>query len=98
MDAVLRFVEIGLGWAVVPSMVLKTRPALRGTPLTSPRLVRTIGLAHRKDVEPAHAARAFRAVLLGYLSRLGPEELGPDLEVLTDRDQTPRAINGSYEG
>ena len=33
MDAVLRFVEAGLGIAVVPSMVLAGRPGLRGTPL-----------------------------------------------------------------
>jgi DNA-binding transcriptional LysR family regulator len=33
MDAVLRFVEAGLGLAVVPSMVLAGRPGLRGTPL-----------------------------------------------------------------
>jgi DNA-binding transcriptional LysR family regulator len=33
MDAVLRFVEVGLGIAVVPSMVLAGRPGLRGTPL-----------------------------------------------------------------
>ncbi|QVQ54072.1 LysR family transcriptional regulator [Spiractinospora alimapuensis] len=91
MDAVLRFVETGLGWAVVPSMVLKARPALRGTPLDHPRLVRTIGLAHRKDVEPPHAARTFRRVLLGYLTRLGADELGPDLEVLetTPPGETP---------
>src|SRR5690606_41808779 len=56
MDAVLRFVEAGLGIAVVPSMVLKNRPGLRGTPLGRPRLPRTIALAHRKDVEPAKSA------------------------------------------
>ena len=33
MDAVLRFVEAGLGLAVVPSMVLAGRPGLHGTPL-----------------------------------------------------------------
>lgn len=36
MDAVLRFVEVGLGVAVVPSMVLAGRPGLRGTPLVLP--------------------------------------------------------------
>lgn len=66
MDAVLRFVEAGLGVAIVPSMVLATRPLLRGTPLT-PTMTRTIALAHRSDVAPTNAARAFRAVLLDFL-------------------------------
>jgi DNA-binding transcriptional LysR family regulator len=82
MDAVLRFVEAGLGWAVVPSMVLKHRHALRGTPLVRPRLMRTIALAHRKDVEPSHSARAFQRTLTRFLGELGTPELGPDLEVL----------------
>ncbi|GAB3986407.1 LysR substrate-binding domain-containing protein [Actinoallomurus acanthiterrae] len=67
MDAVLRFVEAGLGAAVVPSMVLAGRPGLVGTPLAPPGLQRTIALAHRKDVDPTHAARAFRETLLGFL-------------------------------
>ena len=90
MDAVLRFVEAGLGLAVVPSMVLAGRPGLRGTPLIvseppasaapvrpadhgaggrgpSPGLLRTIALAHRKDVAPTHAARAFQETLEAFL-------------------------------
>ncbi|HWO65468.1 MAG TPA: LysR family transcriptional regulator substrate-binding protein, partial [Umezawaea sp.] len=67
MDAVLRFVEAGLGVALVPSMVLATRPLLHGTPLTSPGIRRTIALAHRTDVAPTGAARAFRSVLLSFL-------------------------------
>src|SRR5699024_9807899 len=82
MDAVLRFVEVGLGLAVVPSMVLKNRPGLRGTPLARPRLLRTIALARRSDVEPSHSAEAFRRHLNTYLLELSPEQLGPDLEVL----------------
>jgi DNA-binding transcriptional LysR family regulator len=65
---VLRFVEAGLGVAVVPSMVLDGRPGLAGTPLAPPGLRRTIALAHRKDVEPTRAAQAFRATLLRYLA------------------------------
>ncbi|MFF4773979.1 LysR family transcriptional regulator [Microtetraspora fusca] len=68
MDAVLRFVEAGLGIAVVPSMVLDGRPGLAGTPLAPPGLRRTVALAHRKDVEPTRAAQAFRATLLFYLA------------------------------
>ncbi|WP_046471053.1 LysR family transcriptional regulator [Allosalinactinospora lopnorensis] len=82
MDAVLRFVEAGLGIAVVPSMVLKNRPGLRGTPLILPRLLRTVALAHRKDVEPSHAAKAFRRHLMNHISGLTRDELGADLEVI----------------
>jgi DNA-binding transcriptional LysR family regulator len=65
MDAVLRFVEAGLGPAVVPSMVLPARPGLTGVPLAD--LTRTIALAHRKDVQPTHAARAFHETLRNFL-------------------------------
>ncbi|WP_027935092.1 LysR family transcriptional regulator [Amycolatopsis thermoflava] len=70
MDAVLRFVEVGLGVAVVPSLVLAGRPALRGTPLTAPEITRTIALAQRTDVAPTNAARAFRETLLTHLEEL----------------------------
>ncbi|CAL9351654.1 HTH-type transcriptional regulator GltC [Actinosynnema sp. ALI-1.44] len=65
MDAVLRFVEVGLGVAIVPSTVLAAR-SLHGTPLT-PGTSRTVGLAHRADVAPTSAARAFQDVLLSFL-------------------------------
>ena len=68
MDAVLRFVEAGLGVAVVPSMVLDGRPGLRRITLTAPGLTRTIALAHRRDVIPPRAARAFRALLMEQLT------------------------------
>lgn len=82
MDAVLRFVEVGLGIAVVPSMVLAGRPGLCGTPLVladeearrgrhGPGLLRTIALAHRKDVELTHAARAFQETLQTFLVEAG---------------------------
>ncbi|RKS71965.1 DNA-binding transcriptional LysR family regulator [Actinomadura pelletieri DSM 43383] len=82
MDAVLRFVEVGLGVAVVPSMVLAGRPGLRGTPLVlpdeearrgrhGPGLLRTVALAHRKDVELTHAARAFQDTLQTFLVEAG---------------------------
>ncbi|RJL33400.1 LysR family transcriptional regulator [Bailinhaonella thermotolerans] len=84
MDAVLRFVEAGLGIAVVPSMVLDGRPRLRGTPLAPPGLERRIALAHRKDVEPPHAARAFRATLLGHLhTAAATGTLPPGVDLLT---------------
>jgi hypothetical protein len=54
---------------VVPSMVVADRPPYRITPFTAPGLSRTIGLAHRKDVQPPRAARALRDTLLAYLDQ-----------------------------
>lgn len=68
LDALLRFVEAGLGIAVVPSMVLEGRPGLRGIPFARPGLSRTIALAHRRDVDPPATARIFRSMLLDHLA------------------------------
>lgn len=68
MDAVLSFVEAGLGVAVVPSMVLVNRPALRATPLAPPGMRRTIALAHRRRAVLPHAAQALRATLLDHIA------------------------------
>lgn len=68
MDAVLGFVAAGLGIAVVPGMMVTDRPTFRTTPFTAPGLARTIGLAHRKDVQPPRAARELRRILLAYLA------------------------------
>jgi DNA-binding transcriptional LysR family regulator len=70
MDAVLRFVQAGLGVAIVPSMVLAGRPGLRGIPIAPPGLSRTVALAHRTDVPPTNAARAFSEILLEHLATL----------------------------
>jgi DNA-binding transcriptional LysR family regulator len=67
MDAVLSFVEAGLGIAVVPSMVLHDRPKLRGVPFAPPVPIRTIALAHRTDVRLTRAAEEFRSTLLQLL-------------------------------
>lgn len=67
MSAVLRFVQAGLGHAVVPSMVLTTRPHLRATQLDSPSLERVIALAHRSTEALPLAARAFKTELLKHL-------------------------------
>ncbi len=64
MDAVLRFVERGLGVAVVPATVLVDRPTLRSVRLDAPQLTRTISIAHRSDVTPTRAAVAMREVIL----------------------------------
>ena len=64
MDAVLAFVEAGLGVALVPSMVLTNRPLLRATPLAPPGMQRTIALAHRRGAVMSHAAAALREVVI----------------------------------
>jgi DNA-binding transcriptional LysR family regulator len=71
MDAVLAFVEAGLGVAVVPSMVLVNRPLLRATPLAPPGMRRTIALARRQRSIMPHAAEAMRTTLLEYIATGG---------------------------
>ncbi|PYC69782.1 LysR family transcriptional regulator [Streptomyces tateyamensis] len=65
MDAVLSFVQAGLGAAVVPGMVA-ARTGLTATPFTSPAMRRTINLAHGAEVPLSRAASAMREVLLEY--------------------------------
>jgi DNA-binding transcriptional LysR family regulator len=81
MDAVLSFVEAGLGVALVPSMVLANRPLLRATPLAAPGLRRTVTLAHRRRAVLPHAAAALREVLLTHISL--PGALPAGVTVLT---------------
>lgn len=85
MDAVLRFAEAGLGLAVVPSMVLQSRPRLRKTHLTGPRLRRTVALAHRTGTAVPAAAAAFRLTLMNHLETLSGHPLGQDLELIPVR-------------
>src|SRR5262245_21727399 len=68
LDAVLGFVEAGLGIAVVPSMVVEGRPRLRRIPFVRPGLSRTIGFAHRCDVVPSASARAFRSMVVDHMA------------------------------
>jgi DNA-binding transcriptional LysR family regulator len=67
MDAVLSFVEAGLGVAVVPGTVISGRRHLRATPLAPPGVLRTVALAHRREAVLTHAAQALRDSLLAYL-------------------------------
>lgn len=84
MDAVLSFVEAGLGVALVPGIVVATRRQIRVTPLTPPGVHRTIALARRRDVTPTHAAAALRQILLDYLRTAGEQRtLPPGVEHLT---------------
>ncbi|MBS1672709.1 MAG: LysR family transcriptional regulator [Actinobacteria bacterium] len=64
MDTVLRFVERGVGVAVVPAMASLSRPGLRAVPLTSPHLTRTVSLTHRADMAPTRAAAALRDTII----------------------------------
>jgi DNA-binding transcriptional LysR family regulator len=68
MDAVLAFVEAGLGVALVPGMVLANRPRLRATPLAPPGMRRTIALARRRRLVLPHAAEALRTTLLTHVA------------------------------
>jgi DNA-binding transcriptional LysR family regulator len=83
LDAVLGFVEAGLGLALVPSMAVAGRDKLRITPLARPGVQRTVALAHRRGVTPTHAARALRDTLLAYLTEASAwSTLPPGVEPL----------------
>lgn len=64
MGSVLRFVESGLGHAVVPDIVMGARAGLRRTRLVNPPLSRSIAVAHGPIETLPLAARAFRALLI----------------------------------
>ncbi|MDG4809039.1 LysR family transcriptional regulator [Micromonospora sp. WMMD1120] len=84
MDAVLSFVEAGLGIALVPGIVLARRPGVRITRLAPPGVRRTIAVARRRDVVPTHAGRELRRILLDYVhSAIDLGELPPGVEPLT---------------
>ncbi len=67
MDAVLGFVEAGLGVALVPGMVVARRPGVRVTRLAPPGVRRTIAVARRRDAVPTHAGRELRRILMEYV-------------------------------
>lgn len=73
MGGVLRFVEAGLGHAVVPAMVLPSRPALKGSTLDTPPLERVIAIAHRPVASLPLAVRAFVTDLRAHLDRVDPD-------------------------
>ncbi|WP_341873873.1 LysR family transcriptional regulator substrate-binding protein [Leucobacter coleopterorum] len=70
MDAVLRFVERGIGIAVVPAMVAVDRPLLRATPLADQTLTRTISIARRSDMTPTPASTALQSIIQEVADRL----------------------------
>lgn len=95
LDAVLSFVEAGLGIAVVPSMVVEGRPDLRAVPFAQPGLSRTVGIAHRRDVEPSAAAQAFRTELIDHLAAQARSGALPRGVQIIDRDARPHPTDTS---
>jgi len=75
MDAVLRFVELGLGVAIVPASVLVDRPQLRAVRLEAPSLTRTISLARPSNVSLAAAVGVMQGIIVatasGFAARSG---------------------------
>lgn len=65
MDAVLEFVQAGLGLAVVPGMVVRDR--FRVTRIGTPSLHRTVLLARRRGLEPPRAAQVLIEDLTDFL-------------------------------
>ena len=83
MDAVLSFVEAGLGVALVPGIVVARRAGIRVTRLVPPGVRRTIAVARRRDVVPTHAGRELRRILLEYVhDATGSDALPPGVEPL----------------
>lgn len=80
MDAVLRFVERGLGVAVVPAMVVIDRPGLCSARLVEPSLTRTVNLARRNDIGSSAAAAAMQQFVYRTVDRLSAP--GTDLAQL----------------
>ncbi|NUL49088.1 LysR family transcriptional regulator [Cellulosimicrobium funkei] len=76
MDAVLRFVELGMGVALVPAMVLKDRPGLSSVRLSEPQLTRTISLARRQDVNLTRAAAEMQRTILSTADALADRQGG----------------------
>lgn len=81
MDAVLRFVERGLGVAIVPATVLLERPTLRSTRISGPALYRTISIARLEGVRLGPAPSALRAALLSSAARLAAAPDNPLVRV-----------------
>ncbi|MEU5564152.1 LysR family transcriptional regulator [Micromonospora musae] len=83
MDAVLSFVEAGLGIALVPGIVVSRRPGVRITRLAPPGVTRTIAVARRRDVVPTNAGRELRRILLEYVRDATADgDLPPGVEPL----------------
>lgn len=94
MDAVLSFVEAGLGVALVPGIVVARRPGIRITPLAPPGVERTIAVAQRRDAVPTNAGRELHRILLDHIrDATARGQLPPGVEPLADH--TPSAASGA---
>lgn len=70
MDAVLRFVERGLGVAIVPALALLDRPGLRSVRLAEPQLTRTISIARPADFVPTVAVAVMERTIASTVADL----------------------------
>ncbi|GGF31531.1 LysR family transcriptional regulator [Subtercola lobariae] len=75
MDAVLRFVERGLGVAIVPAMVLIDRPGLRSVRLEGPTISRTISLARPAGLAPTSAVAVLQRTIRGTAAAFAADHL-----------------------
>lgn len=75
MDAVLRFVERGIGVAIVPAMVLIERSGLRSVRLSDPTLTRTISIARVADISATAAVEVMQQTIVRTAAALaaGPQ-------------------------
>jgi DNA-binding transcriptional LysR family regulator len=64
MDAVLRFVERGIGVAIVPAMVMIERKGLRAVRLAEPTLTRTISIARVTDIAPTPGVQVMQQTIV----------------------------------
>jgi DNA-binding transcriptional LysR family regulator len=64
MDAVLRFVERGIGVAIVPAMVLIDRTGLAPVRLSDPTLTRTISIARVAEIAPSPAVEVMQRTIV----------------------------------
>lgn len=67
MDAVLRFVELDIGVAVVPEMVVAAEPALNAIPVANAGMIRTVNLALRGS--SSNAAIRLRNILFELVAK-----------------------------
>ncbi|MFC4080751.1 LysR family transcriptional regulator [Amycolatopsis samaneae] len=87
MDAVLEFVQAGMGIAVVPGTVVRDR--FRVTRFAEPGLSRVVRLAYRQDVEPSRAVRALRDAVTRHFARAATLPRGTQSLVKAGDPATP---------
>ncbi|WP_375386297.1 LysR family transcriptional regulator [uncultured Microbacterium sp.] len=86
MDAALRFVERGMGVAIVPAMVLIDRPGLQSVRLTEQPFTRTISVARPADLSPTAAVRVMQRTITDTATALA-EQTGATLQLAGEAPQ-----------